>query len=84
MDEINKYVGYNSKTLRVTLNETSGWLRKLVSQVNTLQKTIFPERYYVYRRDIGELTILNKPNGTVKHQFQAHEITYVTISDIMD
>ena len=67
LDEINKYVGYNSKTLKVTLNETAGWLRKLVSQVNMLQNTLFPSRYYVYRRDTGVLTILNKPNGTVKH-----------------
>ena len=29
LDKINKYVGYNSGTLRVTLNETKGWLKKV-------------------------------------------------------
>ena len=84
LDEINKYVGYKSKTLRVTLTETSGYLKKLVNEVSMMQKSLFPERYYVYCRDTGELKILSKPNGTVKHSFQANEITYVRISDVME
>ena len=69
LDDINKYVGYKSKTLRVTLTETSGYLKKLVNEVSMMQKSLFPERYYVYRRDTGELKILNKSNGSVKHTF---------------
>ena len=65
LTEVNKYVGYKSKTLKVTLYETSGFLRKMVKEVKMLQKSTFPIRYYVYRRDIGELRILNKPNGPV-------------------
>ena len=84
LDEVNKYVGYKSKTLRVTLTETSGYLKKLVNEVSMMQKSLFPQRYYVYRRDTGELRILNKPHGTVKHTFQANEITYVRVSDIME
>ena len=50
LDEVNKYVGYQSKTLTVTLQTTSGWLKKLVQEVAVFQKTIFPLRWYVFRR----------------------------------
>ena len=68
----------------MTLKETTGWLKKLVNTVNMFQQSLFPSRYYVYRRDTGALTILNKPGGTVKHTFLADEITYVKVSDITD
>jgi hypothetical protein len=63
LDDINKYVGYKSKTLRVTLSSTEGYLKKLVNEVSVMQKSLFPERYFIYKRDIGELKILTKPGG---------------------
>ena len=49
--------------MSVSLTETKGWLKKLVYEVKTDQPNLFPLRYYVYRRDIGTLTVFNKPNG---------------------
>ena len=69
LDEINKYVGYKSKTLVVTLTETSGYLKKLVNEVSVMQKSLFPERYFIYRRDTGELKIFTKPGGQEKHTY---------------
>ena len=45
---------------------------------------MFPSRYYVLSRETGELKILSKPNGTVKHVIPAKDIHYVRISDILD
>ena len=36
LDDINKYVGYKSKTLRVTLSSTEGYLKKLVNEVSVM------------------------------------------------
>ena len=53
LDSINRYVGYRSQALTVTLTETKGWLRKLVQEVKLMQSSIFPMRYYKQRRDTG-------------------------------
>ena len=84
LDDINKYVGYKTKTLRVTLKQTEGYLKKLVNEVSVMQKSLFPERYFVYRRDTGELKILTKPGGDEKHCYKAREIKYVRVSDVME
>ena len=84
LDDINKYVGYKTKTLRVTLKQTEGYLKKLVNEVSVMQKSLFPERYFVYRRDTGELKILTKPGGDEKHCYKASEIKYVRVSDVME
>ena len=81
LDEINKYVGYKSETLTVTLTETRGWLKKLVNEVKMIQRSIFPLRFYKYRRDTGHLYIYNKPNGSLKHEFKAQDIEYVKVSE---
>ena len=36
LDHINKFVGYKSKTLIVSLGETKGWLKKLVNEVKLI------------------------------------------------
>ena len=64
--DINKFVGYKSKTLEVTLSETKGYLKKLVQEVKMIQKSIFPTRYYVYRRDSGILQVYDNPEGIPK------------------
>ena len=53
LDKINKYVGYNSATLKVSLSETKGWLKKMGEEENNT--SIFSLRYYIYRRDSGQL-----------------------------
>ena len=64
-------MGYKSETLEVTLTETKGWMKKLVNEVKMIQSSIFPLRYYKYRRDTGELQVYNKPNGSMKQEFKA-------------
>ena len=53
LDKINKYVGYNSATLKVSLSETKGWLKKMGEEENNT--SIFSLRYYIYRRGSGQL-----------------------------
>ena len=84
LEHVNKYVGYKSKTLQVTLHETSGYLKKLVNEVNMFQSSLFPCRYYSFNRGSGVLNVMNKPGGTVKHTFMPEDIQYVRISDVMD
>ena len=79
--EMNKYVGYRSENLIVTQTETQGWLKKLVKEVKMIQKSIFPLRYYKYRRDIGTLEIYDKQNGTLKHMITENEIKSVQMSN---
>ena len=67
LTDINKYVGYQSKNLKVTLTKTGGYLKKLVNEVTMIQRTMFPVRFYSFDRVTGELKISNKPGGTVKH-----------------
>ena len=49
-----------------------------------IQRTLFPVRYYAFDRVTGELQISNKPNGTIKHRYASHEITYVKVRDLFD
>ena len=75
--EINKYVGYRSKTLQVSLASTEGYLKKLVNEVSRGQFSIFPLRYYMFNRVSGEFTISNKPDAAIKHRFSLEEIKCV-------
>ena len=82
LSEINKFVGYKSKTLTVTLSETKGYLKKLVQEVKTIQKSLFPQRYYVYRRDSGILQVYDKPEGIPKHTYYAKQLKMVEKSEV--
>ena len=77
LTEINKYVGFQSKTLKVSLTQTEGYLKKLVNEVSRGQFSIFPLRYYMFDRISGELSISNKPDAAVKHRFTLEEIKCV-------
>ena len=44
------------------------------------QSSLFPLRYYVYRRDNGQLQVWNKPNGKLKFTLEARDIHYVRAS----
>ena len=48
LTDINKYVGYQSKNLKVTLTKTGGYLKKLVNEVTMIQRTMFPVRFYSF------------------------------------
>ena len=84
LGEINKFVGYKSDSLEVTLTETKGFLKKLVQEVKMIQKSIFPLRYYVYRRDSGTLHIYDKPDGRLKHEYHASSLSKVEKSQIVE
>ena len=49
-----------------------------------IQKSIFPTRYYVYRRDTGTLKIYDKPDGSLKHEFLSSELVKVEKSRIVE
>ena len=78
LDKINKYVGYNSATLKVSLSETKGWLKKMGEDENNT--SIFSLRYYIYRRDSGQLQVWTKPGGKLLSCLDAKDIHYVRSS----
>ena len=63
--------------MSVSLTETSGWMKKLVNEVKMIQKSIFPKRYYKYNRVNGNLSVLSKPDGSVKQEFKVTDILFV-------
>ena len=76
--EVNKYVGYKSKFLQVGINRTEGKIKKLVSKVKFLQKTIFPSSHYVFSRETGNLFIYSEDKNKAKHEILASDIISVT------
>ena len=77
LTEVNKYVGYKSNTLEVSMNKIEGTMKKLVSKVKLLQKSLFPPSHYVYHRDSGVLQIFSDDKKSLKHTFQPNEILSV-------
>ena len=49
-----------------------------------IQKSIFPLRYYVYRRDSGTLHIYDKPDGKLKHEYHSSQLMKVEKSQIVE
>ena len=74
---INKYVGFQSKTLKVSLTKTEGYLKKLVNEASRGKFSNFPMRYFILDRISGELSITNRPDAAVKHRFTLEEIKCV-------
>ena len=49
-----------------------------------IQKSIFPTRYYVYKRDTGNFQVYDKPDGTLKQTYYASQLKKVEKSRIIE